>query len=457
MGICGVDRMNSNAGLDEYIRRPVALSLRAAGGYQPETYNKDLFKNLKPGHEGEDIFEVYRLDLWDFPHEGKNRLHLYDPAHLNASGRWLADVLDPMQDERFSKERGLLKFRLLLTHPPLEYRWPWRPRMHDQSGSGHKQIYHTPFVLKDMKKLIRGFHLPRDWLYLRLHAKGAGNFFRKTEWDFETGVAQRVGFVINFPFVLSPSRRYTGPSKDPEKDRAALEKAMSSEEEEAMAAKLRNGDPYIWSVSWSHNLIDGTTNGIFDGVTDWTTDDLCERLQAEKAYWSSHPLYLAMVLLDMYTGFAAMEGKSMDVKEHRLEAKSRKDLDEIEKYINKFGDQSRKLADILRMLDFSLKLVDFLTETLQYLEDPKVLPQRWMSTSSTSDDRVSRRAYFDRVGTQMRESLMNTSYFLKNQMHRCECLQKRANDELGVVRSIGVDSLALLVLISIRSRLCTIS
>lgn len=425
--------MNSNAGLDEYIRRPVALSLRAAGGYQEHTYNTDLFKNLRSDHEGEDIFDVHRLDLWDFPTEGRSRTHLYEPVHLNASGRWLADILDPKQDERFSKEHGQLKFRLLLTHPPLEYRWPWRPRIHDLSEAGHRQIDHTPFALKDMKKLIRGFHLPRDWLYLRLHAKGAGNFFRKTDWDFETGVAQRVGFVVNFPFVLSPSRRYTGPSNDPDRDRTGLEQATTSEEEEAMAAKLRNGDPYIWSVAYSHSLTEGTTNGVFDGVTDWTSDDLCERLQADKAFWSSHPLYLLMVLLDMYVGFAAMESKTMDVTEHRLEAKSRKDLDELEKCISRFGDQSRKLADLQRMLDFSLKLVDFLTETLQYLEDPKVLPQRWMSTSSTNEDRFSRRAYFERVGVQMRESLMNTSYLLKNHTHRCECLQKHTSDELSKV------------------------
>lgn len=158
----------------------------------------------------------------------------------------------------------------------------------------------------------------------------------------------------------------------------------------------------------------------------------------------------------------------MDVNEYRLEFRSKKDAEVgkdqqgnpvvgkpeipdssiLDGFIENFANQSKKLYYLERMLDFEIKLSDFLLETLIYLEDTTITPDTnsWdgakherMQTILIPEDLESmrkRRAYITSVNMQMRESVQNTSSFLKNQLHQCECHQKRASDSLDYVNAV---------------------
>ncbi|KAI9851931.1 MAG: hypothetical protein M1838_002369 [Thelocarpon superellum] len=414
--------MNSNADLDRLLRFPIGLSQRAGGG--AEVLGDVAFRNQAdaPG----EIFETSLLEIW----KRGDQFELSGPASVVPTGSWVEDLA---RAEDVQPGRGRLVFQLLLTRPGADDKYPW-PRCHDRSTVGRKQIYFLPFPRRDLKKLMQRWHLPADWLYLRLQSKGVGNFFRKTAYTRESGAAERMSFVLHFPFVLSTTRRYTGLSWSPAQNMARFESIKSSEERERLEEKLRNGDPFIWSIAYSHNLLDGTATCLFDGVTDRATEDLTERLRTDEFRWAEHPLYLLMVLMDMYVGHTIVEARYLDTKEWHLEDKwARTDPGELDKEIAYFGSHSRNLVYLERVLDFELKLTDFLLETLAYLDRVVVNPR--LPRQSTSDSWRLRVDYLACVNLQMEESVRNTANLLHNQLHRCQCLQKRAVNELGIVQA----------------------
>ena len=439
--------MNSNAQLDALLRSPVGLAHRAAGGI--ELAGKQKYKN---SGNAEELFETWHLDVWASNGE---RL-LTAPRALDTSlDGWTDDISDTQFGIKPSKDAAL-KFRLLLTRPPHDSQYPW-PKYHDQGRQGYKQIHYLPFFEKDMKALMLDWHLPPDWLYLRPYAKGCGNYVRKTIWNENTGAPERIGnfhgrpcsryvtyilpaLAVHFPYVLSPSRLFT-PERSPRKwdelirsatDERGIRDKVKAEE------RFRNGDPFIWSVCLSHHIQEGTTRALFDGFTERMTADLCERLQTGSCFWSEHPLYLLIVLLDIYVGCTTAQAKWVDHTYHKLDGAQRVDSDAIAL----FGDNFSNFVDVERMLDFNVQLAAFLMDTLKYLEESGVLPEKTSKPSSSNGSPAfqelinnDRNAYIKVVNRQMKESLTNTINFLQNQLHFIVGLQKRNSNDLGIVRA----------------------
>ncbi|KAI9893698.1 MAG: hypothetical protein M1814_005914 [Vezdaea aestivalis] len=313
--------MNSGATLDRLLDSPIGLALRCSGG--PRSARKNCFKNKD---KAEELFETWHLDLWAT--SSGERVLCDSKAVDTGRENWIGEldgVSGPLGRD------GELRFRVLLMRPPKDEKYPW-PRFHDRSPPGQKQVYFVPFFRKDVANLILKWSLPQDWLYLRLNSKGCGNFSRQTIWNSKVATPE----LISNPEMV-------------QKSKGNLDEEM------------RNGDHFIWSLALSHHLVGGTTNALFDGFTERMTEDLSERLGAASCFWSEHPLYFPIALLDNMKeiggAYFALDSARM------IEFGS----------ITLFG---RNLADLVEgemMLQFNLKLAGFLLETIAYLEESGIV------------------------------------------------------------------------------------
>jgi hypothetical protein len=236
-----------------------------------------------------------------------------------------------------------------------------------------------------------------------------------------------VGVVIHFPFVLRPARqlhflKLEGQDK----------KGRSIDYRRKYPGRWRTeyyphrDDPFIWSFAMSHNLQDGKTRGILDGLTDAGLRNLRDQLSPPgKTGWYEHPLDLPTILLKIYSRHTQWELNRLadDVESFEKAAKKEK-----YKEIDQFDDITTQLAYIERTLDFEKNLAQSLLDTLQYLED-KIFPKA-LEAGSTSHSK-----FIQRTNPQVQEKLTNIASMIQNNLHTCTYFQTRTKDALEYVLS----------------------
>jgi hypothetical protein len=187
-------------------------------------------------------------------------------------------------------------------------------------------------------------------------------------------------------------------------------------------------DPFIWSFAMSHNLQDGKTRGILDGLTDAGVRNLRDQLSpAGKTGWYEHPLDLPTILLKIYSRHTQWEINRLadDVASFEEAAKKEK-----YKEIDQFDDITTQLAILERSLNFEQNLTQSLLDTLQYLED-KIFPKA-LEAGSTSHT-----TFIQRTNPQVHEKLTNIASMIQNNVHTCAYFQARTKDALEYVRQLS--------------------
>ena len=99
--------------------------------------------------------------------------------------------------------------------------------------------------------------------------------------------------MVNWPFVLRPAAHL-----DLEVE-AGGNLGVSHKADYDRRGAWTADDPFIWSLAFSHDLRNGTSRGIMDGVTDIALEDIANRLENPHPKWSKHPVYLVLILLDV--------------------------------------------------------------------------------------------------------------------------------------------------------------
>ena len=171
----------------DIITDPIGVSLQAS--IPPED---TAFRELRKPRP-DSLFSCRTLDVWAGPNSPPRRLDRTYPLSRDLPDR-LFEAYHPSASDH---ERLVL--RLLVTRPvTAKDGLAW----HDDLGkTGWKQINYLPFVPEAVDDLIRQWDLPRDWAWLRLHAKEVGNFSRKTEWDFSVTPARAVRIGMGSCFL----------------------------------------------------------------------------------------------------------------------------------------------------------------------------------------------------------------------------------------------------------------
>lgn len=183
-------------------------------------------------------------------------------------------------------------------------------------------------------------------------------------------------------------------------------------------------DPFIWSFAMSHNLQDGKTRGILDGVTDAGLRNLRDQLSPPgKTGWYEHPLDLPTILLKVYSRHTQWEISRLadDVLSFEEAAKKEKFQE-----VDQFDDITTQLAYLDRSLDFEQNLTQSLLDTLQYLEE-KIFPKA-LEAGSTSHS-----VFIHRTNPQVQEKLTNIASMVLNNRNTCQYYQARTKDALEYV------------------------
>ena len=411
-----MSRREAEERLHNLVVDPIGTSLRATNGSNTSKPFQDLSKE-------EDVYSLYdarTLDVWEGPQGSSARLEEHQ-----LSKKLPPRLFEPDSPHGSTSEK--LVFRLLVTHPIMDtHLQAWHD---DLSETGQKQIDFLPFEPESMKELITRFHLPEHWAYLRKQAREVGNFHRETSWDFtkKDPVGTRLGIVIHFPFVLRPARQlhFIKSEKYDEKGNEIDYRRKYQAGKWNTEYYPHRDDPFVWSFAMSHNLQDGRTRGLLDGLTDVGLRSLRDELSpAGKPGWYEHPLDLPAILLEIYCRHTQWEINQLaaDVSNFEEAAKGMK-----LKEIDDFDDITTQLAFLERSLDFEKNLAQSLLDTLQYLEE-KIFPKALEEGGSRSHT-----AFIQRTNPQMHEKLTNIASMIMNNLHTCTYFQSRTQDALEYV------------------------
>ena len=432
-----MSKKDADARLRDIVLDPIGTSLRATNA------NDDSKPFQDP--DGKDIYSQYdarTLDVW----EGRNGEHIRLEKHP-LSRKLPARLFEP-DSPRASRTESLV-FRLLVTCPAMDAN---QEAWHDDlSEAGKKQINYLPFEPEAIQELITKYYLPEHWMYLRMQAREVGNFHRETSWDFtkKEPVATRIGrcqetadvgswlsgmlmfaagMVIHLPFVLRPARQLHFLKLQAQDKRGrAVDYRRKHADKWITDYYPHRDDPFIWSFTMSHNLQNGKTRGILDGLTDAALRNLRDQiLSPGKTGWYEHPLDLPTILLKIYSRHTQWEINRLadDVASFEEAAKKEK-----YKEIDQFDDITTQLAFLERALDFEKNLVQSLLDTLQYLED-KIFPKA-LEAGSTSHT-----TFIQRTNPQVQEKLTNIASMIQNNVHTCTYFQTRTKDALEYVRYV---------------------
>lgn len=237
------------------------------------------------------------------------------------------------------------------------------------------------------------------------------------------------GMVIHFPFVLRPARQlHFLKLKAVDKKGRAVDYRRKHAEKWMTDYYPHRDDPFIWSFAMSHNLQDGKTRGILDGLTDAGLHNLRDQiLSPGKTGWYEHPLDLPTILLKIHSRHTQWEINRLADDVASFEEAAKK-----EKYqeIDQFDDITTQLAFLERALDFEKNLAQSLLDTLQYLED-KIFAKA-LEVGPTSHT-----TFIQRTSPQVQEKLTNIASMIQNNVHTCTYFQTRTKDALEYVGHIG--------------------
>lgn len=431
-----MSKKGSDTRLRGIIFDPIGTSLRATNAVDDSRPFQDPLK--------EDIYSLYdarTLDVWEDHNGASTRLEEHP-----LSGKLPARLFEP--DSARASRTETLVFRLLVTHPAMDAN---QEAWHDDlSEAGKKQINYLPFEPEAIQELITKYYLPEHWMYLRMQAREVGNFHRETNWDFtrkepvaiRLGTSRRTvfdlvnssaiyantagaGIVIHFPFVLRPARQlhFLKLAAEDKKGRAVDYRKKYPRKWKNEYYPHRD-DPFIWSFAMSHNLQDGRTRGILDGLTDAGLRHIRDQLSPPgKPGWYEHPLDLPTILLKVYSRHTQWELNRLadDVANFELLARKEKF-----KEIDQFDDITTQLAYLERSLDFEKNLTQSLLDTLQYLED-KIFPKALEAGS------INHTTFIQRTNPQVQEKLTNIASMIQNNLHTCAYFQTRTKDALEYV------------------------
>lgn len=234
------------------------------------------------------------------------------------------------------------------------------------------------------------------------------------------------GIVIHFPFVLRPARQLHFLKLEAEDKKGhRIDYRRKYPERWKNEYYPHRDDPFIWSFAMSHNLQDGKTRGLLDGLTDSALRDLRDQLSPPgKPGWYEHPLDLATVLLKIYSRHTQWEINQLADDVAKFEEAAKK---EKYKEIDQFDDITTQLAYLERSLDFEQKLTQSLLDTLEYLED-KIFPKALEAGTS------NHATFILRTNPQVQEQLTNIASMIQNNLHTCTYFQARTKDALEYVR-----------------------
>lgn len=232
--------------------------------------------------------------------------------------------------------------------------------------------------------------------------------------------------MINFPFVLRPARQLHFLTTE-----ASDLKGNPVDYKRKYPGRWRDeyyphrDDPFIWSFAMSHNLQDGRTRGLLDGLTDDGIRNLRDQVSPPgKQGWYEHPLDLPTILLKIYSRHTQWEMNQLANDVDRFEEAAKR---EKYKEMNQFDEITTKLAYLERSLDFEKNLTQSLLDTLQYLED-KIFPTALQAGTSSHTN------FIHRTNPQVQEKLTNIANMILNNLHTCTYFQTRTKDALEYVR-----------------------
>ena len=201
--------MNANAELDDLLRHPIEVSLRA--GIKPDFDVESDDDDKDPGRYNDphkrspsSLFEANKLDVFCGP-RWKLR-----PVY----GNWTqlqkpVKYLEESEDSPFDGDE-MLTMRLIVTRPTyVSVNGLYFPEHHDLSAEGQQQINFMPFSTTGMHAITMAYNLPTNYMWLRAHAREIGNFVRETEWspamtDGAPQRAERIAFGGELAICTTP-------------------------------------------------------------------------------------------------------------------------------------------------------------------------------------------------------------------------------------------------------------